>query len=186
MQKPKALRPAQVAARRVVEARESRGWSQAELARRLEEIGYPKSASTLSKLESGSYRNVSLDDAFALAAALGLSPVHLLTPLDDQEPVAVTPRLTLDAWLVRAWVRGDAAIPPWLPALVDARPDLSQIPDTDLVRLVEHYLERDLNRSGSVLGVLARETARVNVRPQALKIVKQIREAERKETSDAN
>lgn len=133
------LRPAQVVARRVVEARESRGWTQAKLARRLSDVGYNKSRSTLTKLEGGQYRNVSVDDVFALAAALGVPPVYLLTPLEDIATVAVTPNVRLPAALVRAWIRGQV-VPPMLPDV-----DLLQIPESELLRLIENELTRDMS-----------------------------------------
>src|SRR5262245_21538204 len=101
-------RPAQIVADRVAEARDSRGWSQARLARELQRLGYDKSRSTLTKLEGGRYRNVSVDDLFALAAALGIAPTYLLTPLEDDSIVAVAPKVQLPAWAVRKWIRAEA------------------------------------------------------------------------------
>jgi transcriptional regulator with XRE-family HTH domain len=129
-------RPAEIVARRIVEAREARGWKQAELAERLEEVGYLKSRSTVTKLEGGRYRGISIDDVFAFAAALGVSPVHLLTPLEDEVIVAVTPSVHLPAAHARAWIRG-GYFPPMLPGV-----DLGQIPEAELRLAVEQWLEQ--------------------------------------------
>ena len=137
--------PAEIVARRVVEARKSLGWTQAKFAERLREIGYVKSRSTLTKLEGGQYRGVSVDDLFALAAALGVAPVHLLVPLEDDATVAVAPRVNFPAPLARAWIRGTAS-PPMLPDV-----DLRQIPESELIQLVRRSLTRDMNNVTAAL-----------------------------------
>src|SRR5947208_3077345 len=130
------LRPAEIVAKRVVEVRESRGWTQTELAERLREIGYNKSRSTLTKLEGGKYRNVSINDVFALAAALDDHPLHLLVPLEDDAMVAIAPKVHYPAALTRAWIRG-LVQPPMLPDV-----DLRQIPDSELRELIRQRLTR--------------------------------------------
>jgi transcriptional regulator with XRE-family HTH domain len=112
------------------------GWSQTRLAAELAEIGYPKSRPTLTKLEGGQYRNVSVDDLFALAAALGVPPVHLLTPLEDDAPVAITPTVSHPAALARKWIRGLVSLP-MLPGV-----DLTQIPESELFVMVLGSLTR--------------------------------------------
>jgi transcriptional regulator with XRE-family HTH domain len=134
-----ALRASELVARRVREARQSRGWSQAQLAQRLDEIGYPMARSTLTKLENGRYRNISINDAFALAAALAIAPVFLLAPLADGTPVSITPRLTVSAAHARAWFRGQVT----LPAVPDLPPDYSQMPKAELVARLEAIIARD-------------------------------------------
>lgn len=135
------LRPAQIAARRIKEARKSRGWTQEQLSERLGEVGYPKTREVLTKLESGSYRGVSIDDMFGLAAALGVFPVHLLTPLEDEATVAVTNRVQLSAAAFRDWIRG-AYRPPILP---DVEVDYRQVPKAELTKAVERWLLRQWN-----------------------------------------
>jgi transcriptional regulator with XRE-family HTH domain len=133
-----ALRPAEIVARRVVEARKSRGWSQAQLVDELAELGYVKSRPTISKLEAGDYRGVSVDDLFALSAALGIAPVFLLAPLEDESPVAIAPRVQVPAWVARAWIRAEIK----LPMLPDV--DLRQIPESELVRKIETWFARGM------------------------------------------
>lgn len=69
------LTPPAIFGRRVGEIRRVRGLSQAELAKR---IGVDRT--TLNKIENGSRADVSISQLFAFAEALGVAPVHLLTP----------------------------------------------------------------------------------------------------------
>jgi len=75
----------------VVTLRKKRGWGQKELAARLSELGFTGwSQSKVAKLEQGRLRrSVVLEDWLAIAAALGVTPVHLLFPGD--EPIRLTP-----------------------------------------------------------------------------------------------
>jgi transcriptional regulator with XRE-family HTH domain len=156
-------RATQIVARRVREARKSRGWTQAELAERLEEVGYPKTRDTLTKLESGQQRGISVDDVFALAAALGVNPVHLLTPLEDNVPVAITNSVVYPAWVVRRWIGGTFA---WLPGLPDT--DFAQIPESELAERIVGRLERDM--TPLTRGLMHDET-----RARARRLAKQLR-----------
>lgn len=64
----------------VRQIREKRGWSQSELARRMQQIGWDKySQVAVSRTEEGT-RVVRLDEAFALAEALLCKVSDLLTP----------------------------------------------------------------------------------------------------------
>lgn len=60
-------------ARRVAYERKKRGWSTAELARRMTEEGVPVNQSSIYKIESGEpRRTISLDEAHAFARVFGL------------------------------------------------------------------------------------------------------------------
>lgn len=82
-----------------------------ELADRVQALGGRLDRAAISKIESLS-RNVSLDEALLLAAALDVAPVHLFFPLNDDAEVEIAPSLkpvrTADA---RAWFRGQAPLP---------------------------------------------------------------------------
>jgi hypothetical protein len=71
--------------------------------------GYPIERSVIAKIEAGGTRtdNVSLDEALAFAAVLGMSPLHLFVEQDDELLMAVMPKLPEPTYLVRGWVRGD-------------------------------------------------------------------------------
>jgi transcriptional regulator with XRE-family HTH domain len=91
-------------AARIKEARERRGWSQQKLADRLG-IARP----TVTKIEQGGERasNLSVFNLFAFAVALGVAPVHLLVPLEDDDAVQIAPDVDpLPAPIARAWIRG--------------------------------------------------------------------------------
>src|SRR6266511_1650857 len=105
MESNQNIPPGVIFARRVKEARKRRDWSQQTLADRLTELGYPMTRVVLTKLEAGK-RQATLEDIFAFAVALGVAPVHLLVPLDDDEQVAVVPTRSFSAVVVRGWLRG--------------------------------------------------------------------------------
>ena len=94
---------AQAFGQRVREARERRGWSQGELAKRLR-----IDRTTLNKIERGSRGDVSISQLFAFATVLGIAPVYLLTPQSDGPEVELTvggPVVSpADA---RQWIRGE-------------------------------------------------------------------------------
>jgi transcriptional regulator with XRE-family HTH domain len=110
--------PRTVFSSQVRRARKARGWTQQALVDRLAEIGYtdqqgvPRIArATLAKIEDGNSTrsNASLEDVLALAAALDVSPMHLLAPHDDREALRVTDGLPpVPASLARRWIRGEA------------------------------------------------------------------------------
>jgi transcriptional regulator with XRE-family HTH domain len=130
------LAPGQVFARRVRDARQNQGLTQQELVQRLAELGLRMDRSTLNKLESGREGvRVSLDKVFALAAALEIQPIHLLLPLEDEQPVAVTPTTVVPARLARAWVRGQVALP-------GRSVTWAELPESELEQLVWRALTR--------------------------------------------
>jgi transcriptional regulator with XRE-family HTH domain len=106
----KALRPGEVFGRRVREARDALGWTQQQLADRLREIGRETDRATVARVEQGKTL-AALDMVIAIAAALHVPPVHLLVPLSEEETVAITPKLTVDAPAARAWIRGVGLLP---------------------------------------------------------------------------
>lgn len=134
--------PGQLFGRRVEEARKSRGWTQEQLAARLRELGVRSSRSTIAKLEGRGSRATlaKIEDLFALAAALGVPPVHLLVPLDDEAPVSLAPNVTVPAPAARAWIRGALVLP------MLANVDYTQIPLSELRANVYRELTRDMDR----------------------------------------
>jgi transcriptional regulator with XRE-family HTH domain len=113
MAKPlESVSPAQVFARRIREARERQDWSQAQLAERLGELGLPMDRSTLARLEKGDKAQLTpVDRIFVLAAALGVNPINLLVPLEDDSVIAITPNTKVSASFARAWTRGLVGLP---------------------------------------------------------------------------
>ncbi|WJV47643.1 helix-turn-helix domain-containing protein [Streptomyces flavofungini] len=78
-----------------------------ELSERLAETRRPIPVLGLRRIERGE-RRVDVDDLFALAHVLGVSPVDLLIPLDlaDDEPYNVTPKVSTTAGMARDWIGG--------------------------------------------------------------------------------
>jgi transcriptional regulator with XRE-family HTH domain len=96
--------PSEVFRARLREVRRAKGLTQQDLAEALSGAGEDLSASAITRMESG-HRDVSLDEAIAIAAVLGVSPLHMVVQLDDNS-IQLTPRLTVTATDARAWMRG--------------------------------------------------------------------------------
>lgn len=96
---------------RVKEIRERKGWFQQDLADRLGAAGYPMNRVTVAKVEAGK-RGVTVDDLLALAAVLNVSPVRLMLPdAAGEEPVSITPAVSVPAWAAWAWAEGQGPLP---------------------------------------------------------------------------
>lgn len=100
----------QVFARRLREVRKRRGWSQEQLARRVdEELGVPIHRVTIAKIESGGKRaqHVELQEVLALSLALGVSPLHMIVPFGADARLRVAPRKqAVGPVLARRWLQG--------------------------------------------------------------------------------
>lgn len=106
-----ATTPSQEMAARVRTVRIRKGWtSQQKLADELGKLGYEVDRSAIARLETGK-RGVHVDEAFALAAALEVSPLSLMLPSAPGEPVAVAPEMTVTSAEARAWARGESPLP---------------------------------------------------------------------------
>jgi len=103
---------------------------------------------TVTKIEKGTERaeNASISDVLALAAALDVAPVHLLTPREDELTLAITPKLKVEAPTARSWIRGAGLLPGGDPAAFFA-----QMPLEEQRLLMRTYLERGLDPIGRAL-----------------------------------
>ena len=96
--------PSEVFRARLREVRRLKRWTQQQLADELASLGVRVDASGITRMERGT-RGVTLDDVIAIAAALGVSPLHMIVPLDDNG-AQLTPGLTVTTVDARAWLRG--------------------------------------------------------------------------------
>ena len=78
--------------------------SQQQLADELAAIGMSLNRSVISKIESGE-RNVSIDEALAIAVALGVEPAALLFPRSTSS-VRLAPRMIVSNQRAAMWFRG--------------------------------------------------------------------------------
>ena len=86
-----APRPSQVLGAQLRAMRERQRLTQQELSEEIEQrTAAPFDRALIARIEAGK-RNVSLDEAFVLAAALGVRPANLFFPLDDAEDVQNAP-----------------------------------------------------------------------------------------------
>jgi transcriptional regulator with XRE-family HTH domain len=125
------MAPSAVFRQSLREARRLKRWTQQELADALAELGAKIDATAITRIERG-VRSVSLDEVVLIAAALGVSPMHLFVPLDDKAPVQVAPGLVRPAADVRAWVRGQRP----LRVSDDDRLFYTQAPDNDWASVI--------------------------------------------------
>lgn len=100
--------PTQIVARRVAQLRARRGMSAQKLADRCADYGMPElNRSVLTNLENNRRQAVTVDELLTLALALGVAPLHLLIPTDDDARVAITPNSDVDAAYARQWAIGE-------------------------------------------------------------------------------
>jgi transcriptional regulator with XRE-family HTH domain len=96
-----------VVGRQVRAAREMLQLSQADLARRLTDNGVRTHQATIARLERGE-RSISIDDAFAVFAVLGVEPQLLLSGAYTGEPIQVLPTHgPYSPTAMLFWLRGD-------------------------------------------------------------------------------
>jgi transcriptional regulator with XRE-family HTH domain len=144
------LTPGQVFAERVKARRKRLGWTQQQLADRLREYGLPTDRTTIVKLEKGERAQAApLDRLFAFAAALGVAPVHLFVPLDDDASIAIG-NTTLPAPHARSWIRGETPLP------LEPDFDYREMPRSEMQRRLELYLARLVIEEGPIVGAATR------------------------------
>jgi transcriptional regulator with XRE-family HTH domain len=131
----------QVLAAELPNVRKRQGLTAEDLALRVKLHGGKLDRAAISKIENR-LRDVSLDDAILLAVALGISPLHLFVPRDDDAFVAVAPAWNVAAALARRWVRGEQPL-----QFQDDRVYRTEVPESEWAtrneRLVQAQHEAD-------------------------------------------
>lgn len=121
---------------RVKQLRGHRGWTAAELGKRLTAIGIRWDRSIVANFEGGRRRTVSVDELLGLALIFDVSPTNLLVPLHDTT-YQVTPTRAEPADLVRAWVRGEQPLPG-----TDERTFFAEVSTYDMRKRIDVMRER--------------------------------------------
>jgi len=108
---------------------------------------------TVTKIEKGTERaaNTSLVELLAIAAALGMPLVHLLTPREDEQLLEIAPEVTVSAAEARAWIRGLALLPGG-----DFGAFFGAMPEKEQLGLTRSYFEGGLDLLGR--GLMADKT----------------------------
>lgn len=103
-----AVSPGELIAQRVRKYRDQQNWSQRQLAERMTDLGFPINRVTLAKIEGGGVRakNVSVEELFALAAALSVPPLALVLSLEEGSPLAVTRDIEINPLYALNWITG--------------------------------------------------------------------------------
>jgi transcriptional regulator with XRE-family HTH domain len=105
--------------------RRSRGLTQQDLVVRLRQLGVELDRSSIAKVEAGK-RELTLTETFAVAWALDVAPIHLLVPIDGDEPIEIGPKMQASPAEVRAWIRGQS------PLFQDPRRYYTAVPTSEL------------------------------------------------------
>ncbi|MBA3286825.1 MAG: helix-turn-helix transcriptional regulator [Acidimicrobiia bacterium] len=159
--KPLAPLPSEALRSRLLDLRNKRGWTQDEVASRMDELGYSWVRSTVAKVELGQ-RGVTVDELVALAYVLGASPAALLVA--NAGPARIAPNIATSTENLWRWMTGAKAsggrridpkrkvpqVPPD-PASVDRRFYLEACPD--FVFLAETRLSGLRNLIGTIASV---------------------------------
>lgn len=146
-------RPTAIVASRLRELRSSLDLSAQKLADRCAEHGMPQlNRWLITNIETGRRESISVDELYVLARALDVSPIHLLTPYDDQE-VFVTPVEQHPSERVHQWVAAQQPLDDDSLVLV-AEPagwnDLETFLETRYQRILWTAVERAKNKDGTV------------------------------------
>lgn len=132
--------PTRVVAERVRELRKRHGWSAERLAGEMKAVGIPWERMVVTKLETNRRSSVTLEELLALAYVLDVAPVHLLVPVNGDEPYEPIPGLPVRLDLARKWIRGQHPI-----GDVDLRIYGSEVP-------AEEFQADDQGRINSAVG----------------------------------
>jgi transcriptional regulator with XRE-family HTH domain len=103
--------PAAIFAKQMAESRRRQGLTQAQLAEKVTSRGVPMARESVAKTETG-VRGLTLNDAIAIAVALGVPLTTLMLPRESQATVALTPNFITSAQTARSWLRGRGVLRP--------------------------------------------------------------------------
>ena len=130
------MRPHEIAGDRLAKLRG--GMSQVEFGKAMGRLGFPMSRQTVWKIENAQ-RPLTLDELFAAAYVLGVSPLALLTPTEAAPSFEVTSPTVPDDDRVGLW---PSELGDWWLTLKHPRDDVTEA-DMDAVRPhpVRHYFD---------------------------------------------
>jgi transcriptional regulator with XRE-family HTH domain len=152
--------PGVVFGQRLAQVRAKRGISKAALSRRLEELGHPLHRVVLGEIEGGGTRarNVSLEDVLAIAYALGVPPLQMMFPYDEQRVRIVGNREPVEPERLRYWIVG----PPYGSSIEkdDTFTYIFELPEKDLADLAS-----SVSGSSFMTAILSRHIGESNERP---------------------
>src|SRR5262245_60670882 len=139
---------------RLTQVRTKRGITKAALSRRLDELGHPLHRVVLGEIEAGGTRarNVSLEDVLAIAYALGVPPLQMMFPYDDETRVRiVSNRPPVEPDQLRLWIWGAHG------GNIEEADEVTymlELPEKELVRLASGAKVRALTAAIMESGVL--------------------------------
>jgi transcriptional regulator with XRE-family HTH domain len=166
----RALTPREVFGQQLRAIRRRQGLTQKQLAETVSRIyGVPIRQSAIAGLENtklgGVHRDVSLEEVFAFALALEVSPSALLVPRDSETRMTfanVTPdnELTVSGADILEWIRGTEALPGTFASLVHRTPFHDERPDWEVAAMREYpMLQQIVARVARVMVLTAEHGA---------------------------
>lgn len=129
---------ARVAGREVLRHRSRRKLSAPQLADRTAALGMPVPRSVLADLESGRKDTITVAEVLVIAAALGVAPADLISPVGFDEQIELLPGRMMDPLQAAKWVYGEFTLDVTGSATVLAESDGS-IEGESNRRLAEEY-----------------------------------------------
>jgi transcriptional regulator with XRE-family HTH domain len=98
-------------AREIQRARKARGWSAQKLSDACAEFGAEFLRSTRADLENGRRAHISVAELVAVARALNVAPLQLITRVGAEEETEILPGEVRDAFRAAQWFAGEAPFP---------------------------------------------------------------------------
>lgn len=81
------------------------------LADRCAKLGHPLDRTVIAKLEKGMRQSVTVADLLVLSAALGVPPIALVVPVDQEETVEMLPGRNVPTYEAMTWFTGERRFP---------------------------------------------------------------------------
>jgi transcriptional regulator with XRE-family HTH domain len=103
-------RVARVAGREIRRHRDRQRLSTLQLAERASQLGLPIPRSDLVELESGGRDTVTVAEILVLAAALGVAPIELISPVGYDEQIELLPGRMMDPAEAAKWIYGERTL----------------------------------------------------------------------------
>jgi transcriptional regulator with XRE-family HTH domain len=114
--------------------RKRHGWTQQDLADRLNSLGAHTDRAGVAKVETGK-RGLSLNEFFQYAQALDVAPVHLVAPPNSDESISLGPNMECSPAELRAWIRGR------LPIFQDVPTYFTEVPPGELPEELRRHMQ---------------------------------------------
>jgi transcriptional regulator with XRE-family HTH domain len=125
--------------REVLRHRRQRRLSAPQLADRTAELGMPVSRTVLAEVEAGERDTVTVAEVLVLAAALGVAPTELISPVGFDEQIEMLPGRMVDPLEAAKWVYGERVLNVTGSAIVLRSPRTDDMREDSSLLLAEEH-----------------------------------------------